>query len=64
MIGSSNDWPWSPAERRWEALAARAAVTACAAAVVYALMPPSAPHAVDEASRVASALLSTELSPE
>lgn len=48
----------------WEALAARAAVTACAAAAVYAMLPASAPRAADEPAGVASAMLMTELNPE
>ena len=48
----------------WEALAARAAVTACAVAAVYALVPAPAPHAGDDPTGVASAILITALNPE
>ncbi|MBM4156155.1 MAG: hypothetical protein FJ221_14190 [Lentisphaerae bacterium] len=49
----------------WEALAARAAVTACAAATVYALLPAPAPsRAGDDPVGVASAILITALNPE
>lgn len=48
----------------WESLAARAAIAACAAAAVCALLPAPAPHAGDDPVGVASEILLTALNPE
>jgi len=47
----------------WEGLAAKLALTGCAAAAVVALTPGPDAQAADEVSRIADALIHAELQP-